>query len=48
MVRAVHKFDFKILVNWTSNKWWQVGSDRGLYFWQKLFFLSLCARSLQQ
>jgi hypothetical protein len=41
VVRAVHKFDFKLVINETPNKWWPAErrscSDRDSCFWQDLY-----------
>jgi hypothetical protein len=29
VARTVHKFDFRLVIHWTPNKWWPADNDKG-------------------
>lgn len=38
LARDAHKFVSRLLINWISNTWWPLVSDRELCFWQEMYF----------
>lgn len=44
LVRAVHRTDSRIVINWKPNEWWPKGGDRNSCFWQDIFSLQASLR----